>query len=679
MDEARALLQPFNIKGLTLRNRVVSTSHAPAYAEDGLPKLQYRLYHEEKAKGGVAMTMFGGSSVVSPECPASFGQLDMSDDRIIPYLQELADAVHKHGAATMCQISHMGRRSRWDAGDWLPNISPSPIREPEHRSFPKQMEKWEIRQAVKDFGDAARRCEDGGLDGVQLSFANQHLVAQFWSPVSNRRTDNYGGSLDNRLRISFEILDEVRRSVSDDFVVGVRMNGDELVEGGLDLEECLAIAVRLAESGQVDFLDVMGGVPTDLLSLAVQIGNMSFPAAQFLYLASKIKAETDIPVLQAQKIPDITTAARAVSEGHIDLVGMVRAQMADPYLVQKLMNGQSDEIRQCVGANYCIDKIYIGGQALCIQNPAMGREDKMPHAIQRASQKRRVVIAGGGPAGLEAARVSAERGHAVTLIEKTHTLGGQINTAAKAPWRESLLGISRWLQSRVQTLEVDVRLGETATAEAILELDPDHVIIATGGTPNKGNFAGADLTTSTWDILNGAEDVSESVLVFDDHGGHQALSCAEFIAKRGATLEFVTPEARPGEEIGPTNLPIHLRELYSRDTIFSPNLRLIEVYRENGRLIAVLRNEFTHEEEERVVDQIVSEHGTLPDETLYDELVHQSKNLGEVDKRSLQRGVLEHLEMNAGGRFFLYRIGDSVASRNIHAAIFDGLRYCKDL
>ena len=148
MDEARALLQPFKIKGLTLRNRVVSTSHAPAYAEDGLPKLQYRLYHEEKAKGGVAMTMFGGSSVVSPECPASFGQLDMSDDRIIPYLQELADAVHKHGAATMCQISHMGRRSRWDSGDWLPNVSPSLIREPEHRSFPKQMEKWEIRQAV---------------------------------------------------------------------------------------------------------------------------------------------------------------------------------------------------------------------------------------------------------------------------------------------------------------------------------------------------------------------------------------------------------------------------------------------------------------------------------------------------------------------------------------------------
>jgi 2,4-dienoyl-CoA reductase-like NADH-dependent reductase (Old Yellow Enzyme family) len=212
------LLAPFQLKNLRLRNRIVSTSHEPAYAEDGLPKLRYQLYHEEKARGGIALTMIGGSANVALDSPSTFGQLYVGDDAIIPYFQQLADRVHAHGAAVMSQITHMGRRTRWDSGDWLPIVSPSPLREPAHRSFPKELEEFDIRRIVRAYGAAARRCRDGGLDGVEVSAHAGHLIDQFWSPRMNRRTDRYGGSFDNRLRFAFEVLAEVRGSVGDDLV-----------------------------------------------------------------------------------------------------------------------------------------------------------------------------------------------------------------------------------------------------------------------------------------------------------------------------------------------------------------------------------------------------------------------------------------------------------------------------
>ena len=674
-----ALLQPLRIKGVTIRNRIISTGHAPAYGEGGMPGLRYQLYHEEKAKGGIGLTCFGGSSVVSPDCPAVFGQLDASNDRIVPYFKELTARVHRHGAVAFCQLSHMGRRARWDVGPFLTPVAPSLVREPEHRTFPKVMEDWDIRRIREDFGQAARRCKEGGVDGIELSYSASHLIAQFWSAGINRRTDGYGGDLDGRMRFSIEVLEEIRRAVGEDYVVGVRLSGDELKEDGIGQAEAVEIAKRLARSGLVDFMNVMHGQAMDYPSLATLMPNMAFPMAPFLYLASAIKAEVDLPVMHAGRIVDLATATRAVAEGHVDMVAMTRAHLADPHLVNKLAAGRADDIRQCVGANYCVDRLLLGGEALCIQNPATGREAKMPHAVARGTGvTKRVVVAGAGPGGLEAARVAAERGHAVVLFEAAPIVGGQINVAQKAPWREQLAGIVRWLDGQVRKAKVDLRLSTEATEARVLAERPDIVVVATGGLPQFGRFEGSEHAVSTWDVLEGRAGPAETVLVHDDHGGPQAASVAEFMAKRGAKVELSAPEKQMMVEVGATNFPIHLRELYKAGVVLTPNVRLMRVYREGNRLVAVLRNEYAMAEEERVVDQVVAEHGTAPREDLYWALRPHSRNLGEVDLAALVAGQPQAIESNPAGAFQLFRVGDCVASRNIHAAIYDSLRLCKE-
>ena len=674
-----ALLTPFKLKHLKIRNRIMSTAHAPAYAEDGMPGERYQLYHEEKAKGGIGLSIFGGSSTISADCPATFGQISMATDRVVPYLKEFSERIHQHGTALWCQITHMGRRSRWDTGDWLPPVAPSRVREPENRSFPKEMEESDIVRIIHDFGQAAGRCKEGGLDGVELAYSSSQLVAQFWSSGINFRTDKYGGSLENRMLFSMEVLAEVRKQVGDDFIVGTRISGDEMIDDGIDQEECLEIARRLAQSGLVDYISVLGGVARDLLHPAIIMPNMSFPVAPFLYLASGIKAEVDIPVFHAGRINDLATAARAVEEGHVDLVAMTRAHMSDPYIVKKLIEGRVEEIRECVGANYCSDRIYMAGDSLCIQNVATGREKTMPHVISRTSKsQQRIVVIGGGPAGLEAARVSAERGHDVVLFEREENTGGQINIAAKATWRDALSGISRWLDRETRRLGVDLRLNSEATSKTVLQEGPDIVIVATGGTPNKGIFDGVNFTVSTWDILKGIESPGEKVLLYDDNGSHHGPSCAEFLASCGAFVELVFPECFMGSEMGATNSPIHLREMYKLNVIQTPNLRLVQVYQEGEQLVSVLQNVYSLKEEERLVDQIVCEHGTLPCEEVYLSLQSKSRNLGETDSCALIAGEEQNTVHNSEGKFQLFRVGDAVASRNIHAAIYDSARLCKN-
>jgi 2,4-dienoyl-CoA reductase-like NADH-dependent reductase (Old Yellow Enzyme family) len=679
MADLRVLLKPFKLKGLTLKNRIVSTPHAPAYARDGMPQERYQLYHEEKAKGGVGLVMFGGSSTIAPECPATFGQLCVDDDRIIPFFREFSDRIHRHGATTICQISHMGRRTRWDVGDWLAPISASPVWEPDHQAFPKEMEDWDFKRVIDAFAAGALRCKMGGLDGVELSFNSLHLIPQFWSPSVNQRQDGYGGSLENRMRLSYQVVDAVRDAVGEEFVVGVRLSVDELIEDGLSDAECREIGVKLAATGKVDYFNTQGSQPRDFPSLAVNMAGMAFPVAPFLHLASALRAASGIPVMQAHRINDLNTAAMAIEEGHLDLVGLTRMHIADPHIVRKLQEGRVDDIRQCVGANYCIDRIYFGKEALCIQNAATGREATMPHALTRARRRKKAVVIGGGPGGLEAARVCAERGHAVVLFERSDQVGGQINLAARASWRESLSGIVRWLGGQVQKLAVDLRLTTPASAELVFAENPDIVIVATGGRPNKGRFKGAELAVSTWDILSGKVGAGDSVLLYDDNDSHQGPSCAEMLAQKGAKLEIATPDRIIGRAIGGTNFPTHLRNLYKADVIISPDLKLTEVYREGNKTVPVLRNIYSDRVEERAVDQVVAEHGTLPNDELYFALKPHSSNLGEVDYYALRDARRQAVISNLDGRFVLYRVGDAVASRNIHAAIYDSLRLCKDL
>lgn len=675
---AEALLKPLTLKGLTIRNRVMSTSHAPGYGRDGKPQERYQLYHEEKAKGGIGLTMFGGSSSVALDSPATpWNQVSVTDDDIIPFFQSFAERIHRHGAKLMIQLTHMGRRTRWDTENWFPTVSASPRREPASRSIPKELEAEEIARIVSDFAAAARRCRDGGLDGCEVSAAHGHLIDQFWSPSVNERRDGYGGSLKNRMRFGMELLEAMRTAVGEGYIIGIRMSGDELIASGLHHEDCVEIAATYARDGLVDFINVVGGQARDDIAHAISLPNMSFPVAPFLHLASAIKREVDVPVFHAQRVTDLATAARAVAGGHVDMVAMTRAHIADPHLVKKLAEGRDDDIRQCVGAGYCIDRIYVGGDALCIQNPASGREAAMPHVIPKARVRRKVVVVGAGPGGLEAARVCAERGHAVVLFEKNQVPGGQVNLAARAGWREALSGIPRWLSGQVRKLGVDLRLGVEANAADILAENPDVVIVATGGAASRGHARGAEHAVTTADVLSGRVAPSGSVLLFDEMGQHNAASTAEQLAKNGCLVEFVTADRTPAQEVGTTNQPIHYRELYRLGVIFSPNLELIELYPEGNRQVAALRNTFTDAEEERVVDYVVVEYGTLPVDGVYRDLKERSSNRGQIDLAAIVRGEPQPHDPATG--FALYRVGDALAGRNIHAAIYDALRLCKDM
>ena len=672
------LLEPFRLRHLTFKNRLMSTSHAPGYVEDRHPKLRYQLYHEEKAKGGLALTMFGGSSNIAPDSPSAFGQIYIGDDSIIPVLQEFSERVHRHGCAIMCQITHMGHRTLWNVEDWLPPLAPSVVREHAHRSFPKEMDRNDIRRVVRAFGDAAVRCKEGGLDGTEL-LAHGHLINQFWSPLVNRRTDEYGGSLENRARFGLEVLEEVRRRVGDDFLVGIRMMGDEMKEGGLTRDDCLALGKIYADSGMCDFLNVIAGQVGDERGLSKALPSMAGPRAPFVHIAARMKEETGIAVFHATRIADLATAEHCVREGLVDMVAMTRAHMADPHIVAKMMRGEEERIRPCVGAGYCIDRIYIGGDALCLHNPATGREKTMPHVIERGpGPRRKVVVVGAGPAGLEAARVSALRGHEVVVFEAAAKPGGQVVLAAKATWRKDLLDIVGWLQVEVEHLGVALHLNRYVEAEDVLAERPDIVVVATGGVPNLEWVEGAEHVVSVWDVLGGQVEPGAEVLVFDDHGDHQAPSAADFLAARGSAVELVTPDRMSAHEIGATNFPVYLESFYSKGVRLTPDHRLRRVEREENRLRAVIRNEYSDMEEERQVDQVVVEHGTLPAAELFHDLAPKARNEGELDIAALIAGHPQEIASNADGKFMLFRVGDAVASRNIHAAIYDSLRLCKE-
>ncbi|MCP5033087.1 MAG: NADH:flavin oxidoreductase, partial [Actinomycetia bacterium] len=441
------LLEPFLLGNVRLRNRIFSSSHAPGYNTDGTPSERYVAYHEEKAKGGIGLTMIGGSSNVSPDSPSLWGQLDFGSDAIIDPLGDMTERIRQHETAVMCQITHMGRRNVSNEGDWLPTIAPSPVREPMHRGWPKQMEHSDIRRVVADFGAAAKRARAGGLDGIELC-ATSHLIDQFWTPLVNRRTDEYGGSIENRLRFTFEVLESIREAIGTDIVVGLRMIGDEDEIGGLSRQESIEIAQRLASSGLLDFVNITSSSLATEEGLSKAIPPSGTPLMPFVSLAASIKEVVDIPVLHATRITDVASARHAISSGLIDLAGMTRAHIADPHIVAKLERGDEDRIRICVGASYCINRLHQGLESVCIQNPATGRETLIPQLVSRSSgPPKKAVIVGAGPAGLEAARVLGERGHRVVLFEAQDRVGGQVVLAARASERQAeLAGIIGWLE-----------------------------------------------------------------------------------------------------------------------------------------------------------------------------------------------------------------------------------------
>lgn len=664
------LLRPLQIGALRLRNRIMSTSHETGLDERGLPLEAYQRYHEEKAKGGLALTMFGGSGRVSPDSSWGGSQLDYTSDAIIPIFRTFADTIHRHGAAVMCQISHVGRRADATVDGWLSAIGPSHSREDYHRNFAREMDRHDIGRVVRDFGQAARRARQGGLDGLE-TLAGGHLIGQFLSPMVNRRSDEFGGSLENRMRFLRMVYEEIRTQVGTDFPVGIRYTIDEDHPDGLSFAEAVEVAHRLEREGLVDFFNcIFGRFDTKLNLLVYNIPDITSPMAPWLQKVGAFKAETGLPVFHAAKISDIATARFAVDEGLVDMVGMTRAHMADPQIVNKLRSGREDQIRPCVGASHCLYRAVH-----CIHNPATGRETWLPQVINRSPYAgRAAVVVGGGPAGLEAARVLAERGHKVTLFEATDRLGGQLVLAAQVDLRRDLRGIVDWREAELKRLGVDVRLNSYADAGDILAKEPDLVIAATGGVPDFGTFEGLELCHSVWDVLGSQASVAGDILIYDGTGRHAAPSTAAHFAKMGKTVTFVSHDPAVALEMEPHSRIIYRKSFAELGVRTLTEYELLQVSENDGRRDVVFRHCLTGQELRMTCSRIVIEKGTVPVSDLFDELRPLSANDGVTGVASLTG--LSPLRKPLQKGFEIHRIGDAVTSRSVHAATLDALRLC---
>jgi N,N-dimethylglycine/sarcosine dehydrogenase len=650
--EFRHLFTPLRVGGLTLKNRIFSTGHAEAMAEDGKPGPHLRAYHEAKARGGAGLTIVGGSTSVHPSSPASaWNMVANHDDSVIPGYRSLADAVHRHGCRVMSQLTHMGRRSQSDVEGWHVLLAPSQIPEKVHREVPHEIEPEQITMLVRAFGDATRRCREGGLDGVELSFAHNHLVDQFWSPLFNRRTDEYGGSLENRMRFGFEVLREIRRQVGSDWVVGARISGDEMTAGGLTAADMAEIARRLATSGLVDFLSIIGGAAHTLPLQALAVPNMASPHGIFVPLAAAIKAAVaTMPIFHAGRIVDPIHAEQILADGSIDLVGMTRALIADPDLPRKAIEGRLDDVRLCVGANEgCIDRIYQGKPVTCVQNPGAGRETELAELVPTASP-RRVVVVGAGPAGLEAARVAALRGHRVVLLEREAEVGGQVLLAARGPARAEYAGILRFLARQVEKLTIDCRLRVEASVDTVLAESPEVVIIATGSSPYRPDLPGLDgkHVVTDRDVLLDRAEVGERVVVVDDVHTQQGLSTAEYLLDRGRRVEVISRLFYAGQDVGVTSIAPLYSRLFAKGVMLTPHTDLVAV---EGSAV-VVANVYTHTERRiEGVDTLVLSMGSRSTDALY---------------RALKGKVST-----------LHAIGDCVAPRGVHQAILEGTRVAR--
>ena len=643
-DPFRYLFTPLKIGSVTVKNRIVFLPHVTVFGENHVPTERTAAYLAERAKGGAGL-IISESSSVHPHSLALMQLLAAFDERAIPHFRRVTERVHENGAKIFGQIAHSGRQTSSVSSRvslWAPSAVPSG----KIREIPHAMTVPEIREVVEGFAKSASHFKAAGYDGIELHGAHGYLIEQFMSPFTNRRTDAYGGSLENRLRFGLEVIDAVRKRIGDQIVLGIRLSGDELVPGGLTLDDMQEIAARLEATGQLDYMSLSIGVHE---TQHIMIGDMSIPLGAAVYVAAGIKQVVRLPVLTALRINDPVQAEQILADGQADLIGMARALICDPELPNKAREGRLDDIRKCMACSQDCRGDERGVPISCTINPTAGYERELGiGTIKSAAARKKVVVVGGGPGGLEAARVAAMRGHKVTLYERSSELGGQVNLATKVPSRNGLEESIRYLGNQVRKLGVDIKFRTEATADSILQEKPDAVVVATGSVPFMKDIPGAAggrlKITNVREVLEGSIDTGDRAVVFDfPEGFWQCIVTAEFLALQGKNVTLVTPLPSIGMGLPLSSTHNAFERLLTNHVTLITNCDIKAIKDKRLTIFNVLDHQEQHLEN---IDSLVLSLGGKANDALYHALMDHVKEI--------------------------YLVGDAVAPRKISAAVREG-------
>jgi len=650
------LFSPLKIGHVEVKNRLSFQPHLTNFAENSLPSERHRHYWGERAKGGVGLIITEEMSV-HPTDRAYEKLIDVFHREVIPGFRKITDHVHQYGTTMFAQLNHNGQQCDGSLSR-LPVFAPSPVPDPLFREIPKEMEPEDIEEVARYFAKSAVHVREGGFDGIELQFGHSSLARQFLSPLSNLRQDEFGGSVENRMRAPLMFIAAVRKAVGPDFTVGIRMCADEMIPwGGLNLADVQDLCVRFEATGLIDFMDLSIGT---FYNLYLVEGSMHTPLGYTVPLAAGIRSRIKLPVFCTGRINDPMMAEKVLANGQADMVGMCRALICDPYLPKKAQEARLGDIRYCIGDNQnCIGRIGMNKTLGCIQNPAVGLEKQWGEGTAKpAPVKKKVMIVGAGPGGMWAAKMAGRRGHQVDLYDKNDQLGGQVLIAMKGAGREEFGVLIRNEKDQVDRAGVKVHLGVEVTPELVLEEKPDVVVCATGSVPARNPpIAGGNgpAIFNVWQVLQGKPELGQKVCLIDTDGHHRATATAEFMATQGKSVHILCTSLFVGAELGPTqDLYLTRQRLLTKGCTFTPDTVVIEISGEPGAKMLKAIN---------VYSNAMSELGP------YDSVVLAINQ--EVEDRlykSLKNKVKE-----------LYRIGDCVSPRKVDMAIWEGHKVGREI
>lgn len=643
---------PLQLGPVTVRNRIVFSAHLTNYARDGLPTEQHAAYYAERAAGGVGLIITEEHSTHPTDWP--YEKLIHGFHRdVIPGYRRITDAVHRHRTPIFAQINHNGGQAS-SLYSRLPVWAPSPVADPLFREVPKAVDRSEIAEIVASYARVAEHCAEGGFDGIELQCSHSSIVRGFLSPATNLRTDDHGGSLANRARLLLEIVAAVRSAIGSELALGVRICGDELIEGGTTIEDAVEVARMVEASGHVDYINTSIGVAT--ASLFMIEASMHIPPGYAMFIPSAIREAVDLPVVGVGRFKDPLQAERALAEGQCDLVGVVRGQIADPEFVAKARAGSTDDVRLCLSCNQeCVGRMGLNRWLGCIENPRTGRESQGVGSPRPVSHGRRVLVVGAGPAGLQAAIAAARNGHDVTVLEREGVAGGQVRVAASVPNRAELGDLVRNQLHEAGRLGVTIEYGVEVDAAEVARRRPDTVVVATGARAARPWWAPADADwiVDVRDVLTGDVHPSGDVVVLDELGFHHATSVAELLADRGCRVEVISPGMVVGQDLGIT-LDLETWWIRAEAKGIVQSTELVPMGVDGDGHAVNLQHHPTGSMQTREPDWLVLAVPADPADRLYHELLGSD----ELTCRDVE----------------VHRVGDAVAPRRAHAAVIDGER-----